>query len=122
MGCCTGSLRNVNLKNEVFVKPEKFGKKQEIDIISPLINFQNIQKIEKEDFKKKKSKNKYENEKTSQDNISPQTYNDIEENIIKVQKKKVIKKGSQRVQQALKELKLLSLKELDNNKNFFHKK
>ena len=122
MGCCTGSLRNVNLKNEVFVKPEKFGKKQEIDIISPLINFQNIQKIEKEDFKKKKSKNKYENEKTSQDNISPQTYNDIEENIIKVQKKKVIKRGSQRVQQALKELKLLSLKELDNNKNFFHKK
>ena len=130
MGCCAGSLRNLNLRNEVFVYPQKLDKKQELDIISPAISSQNIKKLEKEEFKKEKSTNECQNlQKTekidtkigqaTQNNISPQTYNTNEENIIKINKKKVIKKGSQRVQNAMKELKLISLKELDNNKNFF---
>ena len=35
MGCCVGTMKNINLKHEVFVKPEKIENKQEIDIRNP---------------------------------------------------------------------------------------
>ena len=124
MGCCVGTMKNINLKHEVFVKPEKIENKQEIDIRNP--NSKNLPKDQKEEFDKENSlnvqkteKNDTKNDKATQNNISYQTYFENEEKSIKVNKKKVVKQGSKRVQKAMKELKLLSMKELYNNKNFF---
>ena len=130
MGCCTGLYRAININKEVSINPEKVEKSESYNNSrNPILDSQNLLKSDKEIVKKestnenlKKHKiDKTENKKDkyNEQNISPKTNIENEENKSKVNKNKVIKKGSQRVQRAMKELKLLSMKELDNNKKYF---
>ena len=130
MGCCTGLYRAININKEVSINPEKVEKSESYNNSrNPILDSQNLLKSDKEIVKKestnenlKKHKiDKTENKKDkyNEQNISPKTNIENEEKKSKVNKNKVIKKGSQRVQRAMKELKLLSMKELDNNKKYF---
>ena len=130
MGCCTGIYRTININKEISINPENFEKSESYNNSkNPILDSQNHIKSDKEIVKKestnenlKKHKiNKIENKKDKHNerNISPKTNIENEENKPKVNKNKVIKKGSQRVQRAMKELKILSMKELDNNKKYF---
>ena len=99
----------IKINNEeynIFEKTNKEEIKKE-EKEEPTIEFknQNIPKIDKNEIIKDKD-------------ITPKTEMESGEKKLKI-KKKIIKKGSQRVQQALLELKLLSMKELDNNKKYF---
>jgi len=146
MGCCAGVERNINSNNEIFVIPQN-DKQPELDITKnnnedynkkkiankkeiknneePIIEFknQNLLKNDKNEISKDKEEDKDRDKDKNKDrdnNITPKT--DIESDgklIINNQKKRIIKKGSQRVQQAALKLRLLSLKELDNNKKYF---
>jgi hypothetical protein len=70
-----------------------------------------------DDFSKNQKNDKAENKKdiNVDQNISPEH----KESKTKVNKTKVVKKGSQRVQNAMRELKLLSMQELGNNTKYF---
>ena len=88
--------------------------KEEMKKEKSTIDCQNFQKIEKDDSKKEKK------EKGVRVHTSSKTAQIANvENNLKVNKNKIIKKGSQRVQHAMNELKLLSLKEINNNKKYF---
>ena len=131
MGCCSGIYKTININKEISIYPEKFAKNELYDNIrNPITDSSNIIKIDKEIIKREKltnkctnnnKSNKIENKKDKhlEQNISPKTNIENEENKPKVNKKKLVKKSSQRVQRAMKELKLLSLKELYNNKKYF---
>ena len=135
MGCCVGENKNINLNKDILVESEEIKKKDEFIKIKdpntdiqgrqktdkeemkkekPTIDCQNFQKIEKDDSKKEK---KEKGVRVHTFSKTAQIAN--VENNLKVNKNKIIKKGSQRVQHAMNELKLLSLKEINNNKKYF---
>ena len=138
MGCCVGENKNINLNKDILVESEEIKKKDEfIKIKDPntdiqgrqktdkeemkkeksTIDCQNFQKIEKDDSKKEKKEKKEKGVRVHTSSKTAQIAN--VENNLKVNKNKIIKKGSQRVQHAMNELKLLSLKEINNNKKYF---
>lgn len=144
MGCCAGVNRNINLLNDISIIENKG---EFLKIKEPNTDIQGTQKTGNEEIKKKKLSNKSQNvpkndnkdiqktdnkqdvqknEKEGQKRVgnvkarpSSKTQNEHLENNLKVNKNKIIKKGSQRVQLAMKELKLLSLEEINNNKKYF---
>lgn len=129
MGCCFGMSKtiNINKEKEIFISPEIIEKNEEKENIKNQVsNSQNILKTNKDEGKKEKStvdfsknqkNDKTENKKdiNEEQNISPGN----KENRTKVNKTKDVKKVNQRVQNAMRELKLLSMQELDNNTKFF---
>ena len=132
MGCCPGFNRNINpIKDILIIESDENKKKEEnLNVKEPNSDIQGRQKTDKEEIKKEKSsldnnnqniqKNDKENtkrEKKLYTSTSSKT-NNYEKNL-KVNKNKIIKKGSQRIQHAMNELKLLSLKEIDNDKKKF---
>ena len=132
MGCCTGFNKNIKpIKDILIIESDEIKKKEEhLNLKEPNIDVQGRQKTDKEEIKKEKSsldnnnqnlqKNDKENtkrEKKLYTSTSSKT-NNYGKNL-KVNKNKIIKKGSQRVQHAMNELKLLSLKEIDNDKKKF---
>ena len=133
MGCCSGMNKVINLNKDVSILPGKVGINLDYENNkNPISDFQIISKSDEEIVKKEKSSNKCtknnknyivekKKDKNTEQNISPNTNIENEDNKSKVNKNKVIKKGSQRVQRAMKELKMLSMKDIDNNKNFFNK-
>ena len=104
----------IKINNEEYNIFEKTNKEE--------INKEEIKKEEKEEptieFKNQNIPKIDKNEIIKDKDITPKTEMESGEKKLKI-KKKIIKKGSQRVQQALLELKLLSMKELDNNKKYF---
>ena len=131
MGCCPG-FNNINpIKDILIIESDENKKKEEnLNVKEPNTDIQGRQKTDKEEIKKEKSsldnnnlniqKNGKEitkKEKKLYTSTSSKT-NNYEKNL-KVNKNKIIKKGSQRVQHAMNELKLLSLKEIDNDKKKF---
>ena len=105
---------------------KKIKKKEEhLNAKEPNTDIQGRQKTDKEEIKKEKSTldnnnqniQKNDKDKKLYTSTSSKTHN--YENNLKVNKNKIIKKGSQRVQHAMNELKLLSLKEIDNDKKKF---
>ena len=129
MGCCTGLNRNIN--RDIIIESEDKNKTNEvINIKSPNIDFQTNQKTDKEEVKKEKPTNEPNNQKIEKEDAkngknleihnSAKNHEKISENTLKVNKKKVFKKGSHRVQMALKELKMLSLEEVESNKRYFN--
>ena len=131
MGCCVGANKNININKEVSIIPEKAEKNVEYEDNKNQITDSKKLSISDENLDQKsnninKCSNNNKNDKTevkkdkhTEHNISPKTNIEIDENKSKVNKNKVVKKGSQRVHNAMKKLKLLSMKEVDNNKNFF---
>ena len=135
MGCCVGENKNINLNKDILVESEEIKKKDEfIKIKDPNTDIQGRQKTDKEEMKKEKSTidcqnfqkiekddlKKEKKEKGVRVHTSSKTAQIANvENNLKVNKNKIIKKGSQRVQHAMNELKLLSLKEINNNKKYF---
>ena len=132
MGCCAGFNKNIKpIKDILIIESDEIKKKEEhLNLKEPNIDVQGRQKTDKEEIKKEKSsldnnnqnlqKNDKENtkrEKKLYTSTSSKT-NNYGKNL-KVNKNKIIKKGSQRVQHAMNELKLLSLKEIDNDKKKF---
>ena len=130
MGCCIGMSKtiNINKEKEIFISPEIVEKNEEKENNNnnQVSNSQNILKTNKDEAKKEKStddfsknqkNDKAENKKdiNVDKNISPEH----KESKTKVNKTKVMKKGSQRVQNAMRELKLLSMQELGNNTKYF---
>ena len=91
------------------------------------------QKQEKEEIKKEKTKTNSVSSKTLQkpdndekkkeniqiNSVSSKVREDPEKNNLKPNKNRVIKKGSHRVQLAMRQLKLLSLEEINSNKKYF---
>ena len=130
MGCCTQMNKNMTKNKEVLIISEEM-KKQYKDIKDSNTDFQITQKKDKEEVKKEKSTsenqnsqkiNKMENkEDLSLNTCSPPFKNPEEfKNIqLKVNKNKVLKRGSHRVQLAMKELKMLSMEEINKNKKKF---
>lgn len=135
MGCCVGENKNINLNKDILVESEEIKKKDEfIKIKDPNTDIQGRQKTDKEEMKKEKSIIDCQNfQKIEKDDskkekkekgVRVHTFSKTAqianvENNLKVNKNKIIKKGSQRVQHAMNELKLLSLKEINNNKKYF---
>ena len=131
MGCCVGANKNINITKEVSIVPEKGEKNVEYEdnknqitdskklSISDKNLDQKSNNINKCSNNNKNDKTEVKKDKHTEHNISPKTNIEIDENKSKVNKNKVVKKGSQRVHNAMKKLKLLSMKEVDNNKNFF---
>ena len=132
MGCCAGFNKNIKpIKDILIIESDEIKKKEEhLNMKEPNTDVQGRQKTDKEEIKKEKSsldnnnqnlqKNDKENtkrEKKLYTSTSSKT-NNYGKNL-KVNKNKIIKKGSQRVQHAMNELKLLSLKEIDNDKKKF---
>ena len=128
MGCCAGIKKNMYQNNEIFVIPEN-DKQPELNSIKNFNeDYSNFQKTNKELIKKEESIIEFKNQNIPKNDkidiikdkdITPKTEFENYENKLK-SKKRLVKKGSQRVQQALLELKLLSLKEMDNNKKYFN--
>ena len=128
MGCCAGVNKNNNYNNNDVLVIEN--KNDELLKIKDNTDYQGRQKTDKEEIKKEKStldnqnaqkNNKNENPKKEslKNKNSSKTQIEQIQNHLKIDKKKIIKKGSQRVQLAMKELKLLSLEEINNNKKYF---
>ena len=128
MGCCAGIKKNMYQNNEIFVIPEN-DKQPELNSIKNFNeDYSNFQKTNKELIKKEESIIEFKNQNIPKNDkidiikdkdITPKTEFENYDNKLK-SKKRLVKKGSQRVQQALLELKLLSLKEMDNNKKYFN--
>ena len=135
MGCCAGFNKNINpIKDILIIESDENKKKEDhLNVKEPNTDIQGRQKTDKEEIKKEKStldnnnQNSQNAQKNDKDNTkrgkkvytstSSKTHN--YGNNLKVNKNKIIKKGSQRVQHAMNELKLLSLKEIDNDKKKF---
>ena len=125
MGCCQGiNKNNINNNNDIIVMENK---NDELLKIKENTDYQGRQKTDKEEIKKEKStmdnQNAQKNENLknapSKNKLSSKSQIEHLENNLKINKKKIIKKGSQRVQLAMKELKLLSLEEINHNKKYF---
>ena len=129
MGCCAGMKANLNLNKDLFVGFDDKNENEIINIKEPFNDSHNIEKTDKGDTKKEKSIIKLSDKKSDIDdtNKSKNTTNKISSKInveeirnkFKPNKNRVIKKGSHRVQQAMRELKLLSLEEITSNKKYF---
>ena len=127
MGCCAEINKNINPNKDIMIDSEE-GKKNNKNIKESNSDYQNIQKTEKEETKKEKStldnKNSQKTEKieTKQNSSKkPCTSSKSNELFNNINKNKLIKKGSHRVQLAMKELKMLSIEEINsNNKKFFN--
>ena len=128
MGCCAGVERNIHSNKEIFIIPDNDKQSESYNIKITNEYFTNVLKTNKKKIKKEesiielKNQNLHKNEigKDKDKDITPKTDIESDGKKLKHNKKKLIKKGSQRVQQALLELKLFSLKELDNNKKYFN--
>ena len=126
MGCCPGIDKNINLYEKgLLIGSEETNKKKKEEIINlkEPFNDQNIQKTDKEEAKKEKSTIELNNQKSEKTLKYKKKEESSDVNYyksqLKINKNKVIKKGSHRVQQALKELKLLSIEEINSNKKYF---
>ena len=128
MGCCVGMIKNNNYNNNDVLVMEN--KNDELLKIKDNTDYQGRQKTDKEEMKKEKSttenqngqkndKNEHPKKQPLKNKNSSKTQTEHFQNNLGVNKKKIIKKGSQRVQLAMKELKLLSLEEINNNKKYF---
>ena len=129
MGCCAGVEKNMYSNKDIFIIPDNNKQSELFNINIDKEEYSNIQKTNKEEIKKEepiiefKNQNLPKNDKNEiikDKDITPKTDIESDGKKLKSNKKKLIKKGSQRVQQALLELKLLSLKELDNNIRYFN--
>ena len=143
MGCCVGINKKIS-KNDILLNPEELIKNVEsLNVNDQLTNFQIKQKPGKEEIKKGESKlenniqDNQENQKDSNNkdkkpnvilktqvsnqNKSSYSKDNVNKDKIslKVNKARAIKKGSQNVYSAMRKLKLISVEELDNKKNFF---
>ena len=124
MGCCQGlNKNNINNNNDIIVMENK---NDELLKIKDNTDYQGRQKTDKEEIKKEKSTMDYQNAQKNENQKNPPPKNKTSsksqvehfENNLKINKKRIIKKGSQRIQLAMKELKLLSLEEINNNKKY----
>ena len=98
------------LKTESYLTIKRTGGRNDNKDIQKTDNNQDVQKNDKEGQKREGNVKLRPSSKTANKDL---------ENNLKVNKNKIIKKGSQRVQLAMKELKLLSLEEINNNKKYF---
>ena len=139
MGCCIGNNKIISKNIDILIKPEELIKNESLNVNEQMTNVQIKQKIGKEELKKEKSTVEHnipniqetqkdinnKDKKTSvilKTQISSQNKSSNskeKENSLKVNKKRAIKKGSENIYSAMRKLKLLSLEELDNKKNFF---
>lgn len=143
MGCCVVDSRSTSKKIDILLNSEELIKNDECQNVNEeMTNFQIKQKTGKEEIKKEKSTfepNNIDSREIKKDNnnknkVQPKisgfsktqilgqnrsSYNKEKENSLKVNKKRVIKKGSENIYCAMRKLKLLSIEELDNKKNFF---
>ena len=143
MGCCIGANGNMSKKIDILLNSEKIIKNDEfLNVNEQMTNVQIKKNIDKEEIKKEKSKlennnlviqqiqkdNNNKSKKESKMCISSNTQivkqnissnSKDKENLLKVNKKRAIKKGSENIYSAMRKLKLLSLEELDNKKTFF---
>ena len=126
MGCCSALQKNIELKKDVFItieKEDELMKKNDYDKVKEeFTTSQAKQFIKKESppTLKEEIVNNNTNNSQQQKRISSKTQNiHKDDKFLKVNKNRIIKKGSERIQRALKELKLLSIKEVDNNKKYF---
>ena len=127
MGCCAEINKNINSNKDIMIDSEE-GKKKYKNIKESNSDYQNNQKTEKEETKKEKSplvnKNSQKTEKIEikkNSSKKPTTSSKTHEPFNNINKNKLIKKGSHRVQLAMKELKMLSMEEVNsNNKKFFY--
>ena len=139
MGCCIGTNKIISKNIDILIKPEELIKNESLNVNEQMTNVQIKQKIGKEELKKEKSTVEHnipniqetqkdinnKDKKTSvilKTQISSQnkSFNSKDqENSSKINKKRAIKKGSENIYSAMRKLKLLSLEELDNKKNFF---
>ena len=128
-GCCCG---NIILKmNEDIINNSDIIKNEQVSYKEPFI--QSGKYLDKEETKKEKEKVKSDNLKTEIDDkkmdeknknigihISSKSHPvSNNNNIIYINKKKMLKKGSDRVHEALNKLKLLTIKDMNNNTKFF---
>ena len=128
MGCCAGIKPNLNINKDILIRFDDKNENEIINIKEPYSDFQNFQKTDKGETKKEKLL-KLNDKKSDIDdtNKSKNTTNKISskvkveeiKNKLKPNKNRVIKKGSHRVQPAVRELKLLSLEEITSNKKYF---
>ena len=103
-------LKKEKSTNELnILKPDKDELKKEKTKTNS-ISSKSLQKSEKDEIKKEKNKT---------NSVSIKTQEDPNKNQLKPNKNKVIKKGSHRVQLAMRQLKLLSLEGINNNKKYF---
>ena len=131
-GCCCGN--RILKMNKDFIINSYIIKNEQLSFKDPYI--QSVKNSDKEETKKEKEKEKeksliLDNLKTEMDDkkknirihISSKTQplfdvnNNISEN--KINKKKMLKKGSDRIHDAMNKLKLLTLKDMKNNSKFF---
>jgi len=144
MGCCVLDNRSTSKKIDILLNSEELIKNDECQNVNEeMTNFQIKQKTGKEYIKKEKSAFEPNNNINSQEikkvnnnknkeqpkisgfsktQISGQNRSSCskeKENSLKVNKKRVIKKGSENIYCAMRKLKLLSIEELDNKKTFF---
>ena len=128
MGCCSGVQRNMHSNEDIFIIPYNDKQSKLDNIKDNSEDYNNFHKTKKELIRQEelmieiKNQNLPKNDKNEinkDKDITPKTEFESGEKKLK-SKKKFIKKGSKRVQQAALELKLLSLKELDNNKKYFN--
>ena len=145
MGCCVGANKNISKNIDILLNPEELiniiKNDESLNVNDQMTNVQIKQKTGKEEIKKEKSENNspniQENQKDSNDkdkkqSVFSKTQNqnqnrssnskdkeNKDKNSLKVNKNRAIKKGSQNIYSAMRKLKLLSLEELDQKKNFF---
>ena len=129
MGCCAGIKPNLNINKDILIRFDDKNENEIINIKEPYSDFQNFQKTDKGETKKEKPLIKLNDKKSDIDdtNKSKNTTNKISskvkveeiKNKFKPNKNRVIKKDSLRVQQAMRELKLISLEEITSNKKYF---
>ena len=116
-GCCVGLKFKMN-NDDVLIIPEELKKKEEfINLEKSFIVFnQNIKKIKEKTNQKSNENDKKENKII---NINIKVNSPIKEININYNKKRIIKNGSERVQNAVNYLKLISIEEVINDKKLF---
>ena len=139
MGCCIGNNKIISKNIDILIKPEELIKNESLNVNEQMTNFQIKQKAGKEVLKKEKSTIEHNipniqeiqkeiNNKDKKPSVILKTQissqnksfnSKDQENSSKINKKRAIKKGSENIYSAMRKLKLLSLEELDNKKNFF---
>ena len=133
MGCCTGINKSIKSNKDVIITVKGLKIIEDLsNIKEPNIDYQLKQKMDKKEINKEKSAitDMHIVQKTEKDEIKKDNNNGVhalsyieheknERNILKINKNKRTEKGNHRIHNTMKNLKLFSLKEIDNNKIFF---
>ena len=139
MGCCIGTNKITSKNIDILINPEELIKNESLNVNEQMTNVQIKQKIGKEELKKEKSTVEHNipniqeiqkeiNNKDKKPSVILKTQissqnksfnSKDQENSSKINKKRAIKKGSENIYSAMRKLKLISVEELDNKKNFF---